>query len=73
MMQLILNLMWSFLFFYNQLIGGALFEIVILLIFIVINARMFYRIDRTAGLLFIPYILWVSFASALTAAIFILN
>lgn len=72
-MQLILNLMWSFLFFYNQLIAGALFEIIVLLIFIIINARMFYKIDKTAGLLFIPYILWVSFATVLTAAIFMLN
>jgi benzodiazapine receptor len=72
-MQLTLNLMWSFLFFYNQSIGGALFEIIVLLIFIIMNARMFYKIDKTAGLLYIPYILWVSFATALNAAIFMLN
>ena len=72
-MQLLLNLIWSFLFFYNQLIGGALFEIVVLLIVILINMQIFYKIDKTAGLLFVPYILWVSFATALTAAIFTLN
>lgn len=71
--QLILNLCWSFIFFYLHEIGFALFEILILLIIIIINAVVFYKIDKWAGLLFIPYILWVSFASFLTYNIFILN
>lgn len=71
--QLVLNMMWSFLFFYAHQIGAALFEIVFLLIVIIINARMFYKIDKAAGLLFIPYILWVSFATVLTYSIFRLN
>lgn len=73
LMQLLLNLMWSFIFFQVRLIGLALFEIIIFLIVIIINARMFYKIDKTAGLLFIPYILWVSFATLLTYNLFILN
>ncbi|RZK81874.1 MAG: tryptophan-rich sensory protein [Pedobacter sp.] len=73
LIQLLLNLMWSFLFFSLHLIGGALFEIVALLIAIIVNARVFYKIDKTAGLLFIPYILWVSFATILTLSIFMLN
>jgi len=72
-LQLLLNLMWSFLFFYNHQIGLALIEIVILLITIIINTFIFYRIHKAAGLLFIPYILWVSFASYLTYSIYILN
>ena len=72
-LQLILNLMWSYLFFYQHHIGFALIEIFILLIAIIANAFIFYRINKTAGLLFIPYILWVSFASYLTYSIFILN
>lgn len=71
--QLILNLMWSFIFFYAHQIGVALVEIVFLLIFVVINALVFYKIDKPAGLLFIPYILWVSFATYLTYSIFRLN
>jgi len=71
--QLILNLAWSFLFFYNHLIGAALIEIIALLVVILINGIMFYKIDKTAGLLFIPYFLWVSFATFLTYNIFILN
>jgi len=71
--QLILNLAWSFIFFYLHEIGFALAEIILLLAVIVLNAFTFYKIDKRAGLLFIPYILWVSFASFLTYNIFILN
>ena len=73
LLQLVLNVMWSFLFFYAHEIGLAFFEIIALLIAIIINARVFYKIDKTAGLLFIPYILWVSFATILTYSIFSLN
>lgn len=71
--QLILNLGWSFLFFYNHLIGAALIEIVALLMAIFINGLVFYKIDKTSGLLFIPYFIWVSFATLLNYNIFILN
>ncbi|MES2828802.1 MAG: TspO/MBR family protein [Bacteroidota bacterium] len=71
--QLVLNLMWSFLFFYSHLIGAAFYEILALLLIIVVNGSMFYKIDKTAGLLYIPYFLWVSFATILTYSIFKLN
>ncbi len=71
--QLFLNLMWSYLFFYKHQIGLALIEICIFLIVIIINAILFYRIEKIAGWLFVPYIMWVSFASYLTYSIFILN
>lgn len=73
LIQLILNLAWSFIFFYLHEIGFALAEIILLLIVIIINAVTFYKIDKWAGLIFIPYILWVSFASFLTYNILILN
>ncbi|MDN3588167.1 TspO/MBR family protein [Pedobacter aquatilis] len=73
LIQLILNLSWSFIFFYLHEIGFALAEIIMLLIAIMANAITFYKIDKVAGLLFIPYILWVSFATFLTYNIFILN
>lgn len=73
LVQLILNLGWSFLFFYSHLIGAALIEIIALLVVILINGIVFYKIDKTAGILFIPYFLWVSFATFLTYNIFILN
>ena len=71
--QLILNLAWSFIFFYLHEVGFALAEIILLLIVIVVNASMFYKINKWAGLIFIPYFLWVSFASFLTYNPFILN
>ncbi|UKT64643.1 TspO/MBR family protein [Pedobacter mucosus] len=71
--QLILNLGWSFIFFYQHEIGFALAEIIFLLVIIIVNAIMFYKIDKWAGLIFIPYILWVGFATFLTYNIFILN
>jgi len=73
LIQLILNLAWSFIFFYLHEIGFALFEILLLLAVIIVNAVMFYKINKWAGLIFIPYILWVTFASFLTYNIFILN
>ncbi|MEH3114693.1 TspO/MBR family protein [Pedobacter terrae] len=73
LIQLILNLAWSFIFFYLHEIGFALAEIIFLLLIIVINAFTFYKINNWAGLLFIPYIMWVSFATFLTYNIFILN
>lgn len=71
--QLVLNLFWTFLFFYSHLIGACLFEILALLIAVVINAWMFYKVHKIAGLLLVPYILWVSFASVLTYNIYLLN
>lgn len=71
--QLTLNLAWSFIFFYMHEIGFALAEILMLLTFIIINALIFYKIDKWAGILFIPYILWVCFATFLNYNLFILN
>ncbi|RZK51883.1 MAG: tryptophan-rich sensory protein [Pedobacter sp.] len=73
LVQLVFNLGWSFLFFYQQQIGMALVEIIILLVLIIATAITFYKINKVAGWLFVPYILWVSFASYLTYSIYILN
>jgi translocator protein len=72
-LQLAFNLMWSFLFFYQQQIGFALVEIFLLLMSIIANAFIFYRFAKISGWLFLPYFLWVSFATYLTYSIFILN
>ncbi|TDG36978.1 tryptophan-rich sensory protein [Pedobacter changchengzhani] len=73
LIQLILNLAWSFIFFYLHEIGIALAEIILLLIFAIVNEHIFRKIDKWAGLLFIPYIFWVAFATFLNYNIFILN
>jgi benzodiazapine receptor len=71
--QLALNLLWSALFFGLEAPGAALIEIVFLWLAIAATLIAFWRIDRIAGLLFVPYLAWVSFAVVLTAAIWRLN
>lgn len=71
--QLGLNLLWSILFFGLQRIDLALIEIGVLLLAITSNMIMFWRIDVLAGALFLPYALWVAYASALNAALWLLN
>lgn len=71
--QLALNLTWSLLFFGLQRIDLALAEIVILLLAIGVNTVVFWRIDRLAGAFFVPYLLWVAYATALNASLWLLN
>ena len=73
LIQLGLNALWSFIFFYlhNPLL--ALVEIVILQLMIFETYSQFKKIDKTAGYLFIPYLAWVSFAMILNFSIWWLN
>ena len=71
--QLFLNFAWSFVFFYFRKITLALLDILLLWIAIIIMIILFYGINPTASLLQIPYLLWVSFATALNGAIRKLN
>jgi translocator protein len=72
-LQLMLNFLWSFIFFKYQNLGLALIEIVLMWCSILTMILLFYKTDRTAGLMNIPYLLWVSFASLLNAGIYYLN
>ena len=71
--QLALNLSWSFVFFGARLVGPALLVIAALLAAIVVNAVLFWRLDRLAGALLVPYAAWVCFAAVLNAALWGLN
>lgn len=71
--QLILNFVWSFIFFYFKEIGLALIEIVWLWIFIFQMIKAFYSIIPFAAYLNFPYLLWVSFATVLNCAYYFLN
>lgn len=71
--QLLLNFCWTFIFFYFKNIEGALAEIVVLWIAIAFMIISFYKIDKFAALLNLPYLLWVTFATALTAAYYLMN
>lgn len=72
-LQLLLNFGWSFMFFYFKMIGVALVEIVCLWISIVGMLILFYRVKPLAAYVNIPYLLWVTFATALNAGYFLLN
>lgn len=71
--QLVLNALWSIIFFGMQNPFYALIEVIILWFAILVTIVIFYRIDKRAGLLLIPYILWVSFASVLNYYVWLLN
>jgi tryptophan-rich sensory protein len=71
--QLVLNTLWSIIFFGLHSPGGALVEIMFLWLIILATIGMFYKISKAAAWLLVPYILWVSFASYLNYAIWILN
>lgn len=71
--QLVLNALWSICFFALRLPGLALLDIVALWILLVVALLRFSKLDRMAGFLWAPYVAWVSFASALNAAIWWLN
>lgn len=71
--QLALNFLWSFVFFEWHQIGWALADISLLWLTLLWCIILFAKIHRTAAWLLVPYILWVSFATALNASIFMLN
>lgn len=63
--QLVANALWSWLFFAWQLGGIAFVEVSLLWLLIACTIGAFWRIRPIAGLLLVPYLLWVTFASAL--------
>lgn len=71
--QLALNSLWSYLFFglHNPFL--ALIEIILLWLLIYETYNQFVKINKIAGYLFVPYLLWVSFATILNANIWWLN
>ncbi|MCF7861877.1 tryptophan-rich sensory protein [Candidatus Woesearchaeota archaeon] len=71
--QLVLNLLWSILFFGIRSPLFALIEIIILWAVILLTIGYFYRISKPASYLLMPYIAWVSFAAVLNFFIYYLN
>jgi tryptophan-rich sensory protein len=73
LVQLMFNARWSWLFFRWHRGGLAVADIMLLGVSIVATLIAFWRIRRLAGALLNPYLLWVSFASALNYAVWQLN
>lgn len=73
LIQLALNAAWSPLFFGMRAPGLALIDILLLLAAIVATLAAFARVHRFAGLLLVPYLLWVSFATVLNLTLWQMN
>ena len=71
--QLALNVGWSVVFFGLRMPGLAVIEIVSLWLAIAATLMTSWRVSRPAGILLVPYLLWVSFATVLNFAIWRLN
>ena len=71
--QLVLNTLWSIVFFGAHRILGAAVVIVLLGALILATMLLFYKISRAAAYLLVPYILWVGFATVLNASLYVLN
>jgi tryptophan-rich sensory protein len=73
LIQLALNLLWSPLFFRAHQVSDALTLILLLLAVMVVTAALFWRIRKAAGLLLLPYLVWLAFAAFLNYEIGRLN
>ncbi len=71
--QLVLNSLWSWIFFGLHRISLALADLMVLWVLIVVTCVLFWRIRRAAGILLLPYLAWVCFAGFLNQTIWALN
>ena len=67
--QLVLNALWTWIFFAWERPGTALVEIVVLLVVIAVTIVLFARVSTLAATLLVPYFAWVAFATALNFAL----
>lgn len=72
-LQLFTNFLWSLLFFNMHSPLAGMIDIGILIVLIILNICYFYKVNRTAAYLLIPYLAWVMFATYLNVSIFLLN
>lgn len=73
LVQLALNIAWSFLFFGAHALAASLIEMSVMWVAIAMTIARFHRVRPLAGWLLVPYLAWVTFATALTAAIVRMN
>lgn len=71
--QLFFNFFWSIIFFNARAFLFAFVWLIFLWLAIIANIYFFYKINKNAGKLLIPYLIWVTFAGYLNLAIFLLN
>lgn len=68
-LQLVANVLWSWFFFAWRSGAMAAADVVVLLALVAATTAAFWRVRMAAGLLFLPYLAWVAFATALTFAV----
>lgn len=73
LLHILINVTWSFVFWGRQWFGLAVIHSIILLLIAIANGILFGMVDLTAGLLFIPYVLWLIFATILSISIWCCN
>ena len=71
--QLVLNGLWSIVFFGLHQLLLAFVVIIALLVFIILSIIEFYKFSKPASYILIPYLIWVSFASVLNLSLYLLN
>lgn len=71
--QLIFNYLWTFIFFVFRLRLLSVLWIIILDVLVIIMTYQFYKQNKLSGILLIPYILWLLFATYLNISIYFLN
>lgn len=73
LIKMVCNGLWSYLFFGLHQIGLAFLDIIVLLVLLIWVIILFYKEKKSAGIILIPYLIWVSFASVLNLSIWLLN
>ncbi len=71
--QLLINLLWSFIFFVFRFYLLSFIWILLLIWFVVIMIKSFYNISKISAYLQIPYLLWLIFAAFLNLAVYLIN
>lgn len=73
LVQLVLNAAWSWIFFGLRETGIAFAEISVLWIAILITLMLFWKVRKSAGMLLVPYLVWVGYAAALNYSLWAMN
>lgn len=71
--QLVLNSLWTLFFFNLKWYLFSFIWILLIIAFVIIMIYKFYKINKAAGLLQIPYLLWLIFASVLSFSVYLMN
>lgn len=71
--QLIFNYLWTFIFFVFRLRLLSVLWIIILDVLVIVMTYQFYKQNKLSGILLIPYVLWLLFATYLNISIYFLN